>query len=563
MKRARLLLVMLVAISQRSLQAMEQQEELRKRRKIETKLPSKPKVVPSLQRLTAKVTLDSLLKAKNIDKILEDIKTNDAILDFLKQQINEREKKNGALLLSQATSELEVKNIVSLNRLLQLDNNARDIYGQTPFNALINHGRLDLAQYLLKTLEQNLDVSTPDRKGIAPLQRVIEREDTNFADAIIELIIQQGKEDLLEKQMGKKEKIRGRSLLDQATSNSEIDTILNFNRESKLNNARDEYGQTPFNAFINRGRLDLAEHLLEALGKDLDVSTPDMNGVTPLQRVVKRGDINLAYAIIKLMLEQGKEDGLNNRNKFNEETMMLVTRHAPQLLPFFINGRVGFDEEKLKKIILILKKNKAIQEALYVAIFLGDLDVIMELIALGADINKPVPVSFSDTGQIIEGLTFLQIAIFNGFRFEKVKNLISAGADINAKDQRGGTPLMWSVLADRRELTRFFIEQGAEINSQDNTGATALMAAVVKSPEIVPLLLEKEAEVDLQDNEGNTALMWAIKTNHFDAIPLLVNAGADITLTNKNGATAYDLALEHGVPEDYLKLLSPEKKARS
>ena len=57
------------------------------------------------------------------------------------------------------------------------------------------------------------------------------------------------------------------------------------------------------------------------------------------------------------------------------------------------------------------------------------------------------------------------------------KVLIAAGADLNAKDKDGNTPLRWAALHDHGDVAKMLIDAGADINAKANNGRTALMDA--------------------------------------------------------------------------------------
>lgn len=68
--------------------------------------------------------------------------------------------------------------------------------------------------------------------------------------------------------------------------------------------------------------------------------------------------------------------------------------------------------------------------------------------------------------------SFADQASLNAALFEAAKNedinaareALKAGADINAKEERGGqTPLMQSVLFGREGMVKFFLEENADV----------------------------------------------------------------------------------------------------
>lgn len=65
-------------------------------------------------------------------------------------------------------------------------------------------------------------------------------------------------------------------------------------------------------------------------------------------------------------------------------------------------------------------------------------------------------------------------------------------------------------------------------------------------PALIELLLEKQIDVNSRTfDDGKTPLMHAAQQGHFDIVSLLVERGADLSLTDYYGAQAIDLAKKH------------------
>lgn len=78
----------------------------------------------------------------------------------------------------------------------------------------------------------------------------------------------------------------------------------------------------------------------------------------------------------------------------------------------------------------------------------------------------------------------------------KVKELLDAGVDVNAKNAYGGTALSFACDRGRTEMVQLLLERGADPNTKDTFyGASPLMWALIKKrPAIVRLLLDKGAQ---------------------------------------------------------------------
>ena len=71
--------------------------------------------------------------------------------------------------------------------------------------------------------------------------------------------------------------------------------------------------------------------------------------------------------------------------------------------------------------------------------------------------------------------------------------------------------LITAIQANDLPAVKESLEKGAEVNARNNDGWTPLMLAAGKSstPEIVTLLLDKGAEVEARDKDGSTPLLIA------------------------------------------------------
>ena len=67
-------------------------------------------------------------------------------------------------------------------------------------------------------------------------------------------------------------------------------------------------------------------------------------------------------------------------------------------------------------------------------------------------------------------------AIINGNK-ETVENLLEKGANVNAKDNREGSALIWASKRGHKEIVEMLLEKGANVNATDNDGETALSMA--------------------------------------------------------------------------------------
>jgi ankyrin repeat protein len=116
--------------------------------------------------------------------------------------------------------------------------------------------------------------------------------------------------------------------------------------------------------------------------------------------------------------------------------------------------------------------------------------------------------------------------------FEVVRILIKYNPTyINARSGTGWTPLYWAsgghYFKDGSAF-RLLLEHGADINAQNQAGRTPLHRASFNGAvEVVRLLLEHGADVEVKDKYGKTALQLAAREGRDEVVKLLRERGAE------------------------------------
>jgi ankyrin repeat protein len=131
---------------------------------------------------------------------------------------------------------------------------------------------------------------------------------------------------------------------------------------------------------------------------------------------------------------------------------------------------------------------------------------------------------------------------------EQARALIGEGAAIDARSDRGETPLILAILAGNDAIAELLIEKGAALDGRNAGGFTPLHAAAYAGdPAMAELLIERGADVnDARNNAGVTPLFPAIEEDHAAVAELLIAKGADLRMRERHGYTALARALLKG-----------------
>ncbi len=137
------------------------------------------------------------------------------------------------------------------------------------------------------------------------------------------------------------------------------------------------------------------------------------------------------------------------------------------------------------------------------------------------------PAAVKDTER--DGTTALHYAV-RADDVETMRMLLRAGADVNSATREGITPLALAAVNGSLVSTRILLEAGANANAVLPEGETVLMtAARTGKPDVVKALLDHGADLKAREHWfGETALMWAAAEDHVDTIKVLVERGADV-----------------------------------
>jgi ankyrin repeat protein len=154
--------------------------------------------------------------------------------------------------------------------------------------------------------------------------------------------------------------------------------------------------------------------------------------------------------------------------------------------------------------------------ALQHAAYDGDLDGVVAALTEGSLVDA------RDDGNWTALHWVVDMGAAGGPRDKIIEALLDAGADIEARDLEGSTPIMVACRSGSGDLARQLARSGADIGTRNSKGWTTLMeAAAAGDTSMVIFLLEQDVDPSAREESGRTALDIAIGQGFEDAVAIL------------------------------------------
>ncbi len=177
-----------------------------------------------------------------------------------------------------------------------------------------------------------------------------------------------------------------------------------------------------------------------------------------------------------------------------------------------------------------IRDEKTGRTLLHLVSTIGDVPMIEFFLKKGADIEA------KDKG----GITPLAASMFSDNYLNAMEFLIKNKAKVNAIDKSGNPIIHIAATASKVEAMQILLKHGVDINSKDAEGfSTIHKAAPTRNADVVGAIIKNGADVNIKDDKyGMSLLQIAIAMQNNELVEyLLEKAGADANTTTKNGMT--------------------------
>lgn len=315
-------------------------------------------------------------------------------------------------------------------------------------------------------------------------------------------------------------------------------------------------GVTALHVAAQGGHLETVQFLVDEA--KVDVSVADDESRTPLTLAIKGNYGEVASALVKAGADPNTPyvDAKGETHNLLFDAIMTENDEFANLL--IENGANLYHKDE-KNVSCLLQASHR-----------GMSDIVKLLLDKHSTSGKPGYVDEPSD----EGISPLIAAASEG-HVDVVKHLLAAKANVNVKDQDQTTALMAASARGHTKVVKELLAAGALINEQNADGHTALMFAYNGKNQVDTLWERytqyvKETEDDASttktdlaadDNGTGTIIRDALDT-HIALVEMLVQAGANLALKDKEGHTAKDFDFHPNANADVLAKEAKAEKVR-
>lgn len=359
----------------------------------------------------------------------------------------------------------------------------------------------------------------------------------------------------------------------------------------------------------------LAERVTALVQAGVDADAKDDEGRTPLHRAAEMGNAATVQALIDAGAVVNAKDGQNVSplayavyESSAEVVKALVAAGATvqsDESPLLTQAAYDGNAEIVAALIAAGAEVNVVGNVLqvgplYMAAWEGHTEVVLVLLAAGAEIEPLSPLADTAmhrasqsghvelihtliTAEVIDanfatdhGYTLLHAATdHHSDNTEMVQALLDWGAEVDARDLSGRTPLHMTAYQSDSAETRLLISAGADLQATaqyclpiwlpppeyappDSSEVCRWIGGISplhvaddaqaspKTSETTEALIKAGAGVNAPASDGTTPLHSAAMNGNTPKALALMDAGADQTLSNLDGKTPADLAAEYG-----------------
>ncbi|KAL5093277.1 hypothetical protein Trisim1_011081 [Trichoderma cf. simile WF8] len=308
---------------------------------------------------------------------------------------------------------------------------------------------------------------------------------------------------------------------------------------------KDRFGWTCLHLAAIYGHEELLTCIIEDCGADIDIGDNDSR--TPLHLAIE----NKSLPAIALLINAGAQVNAKSKDGSTPlhiavkqiDTVQLLLQSGADKEATDLEGRTplyqALADSTIEVATLLVDEGANVATAakdgrtpLHMALSLGPKGFSIAKRLLQSDPSKATDYAGAKAK---DEATPLHIAAEHG-PSEAIELLRGLGADVNALDDFGQTPLLISIYKKKWDIAELLIKGGANVYADKREGYSPLLGAVAGgSDRIVQLLLKAKVDVDAVDEDGYSPLHLAVSQHELNILQQLLKAGANIDVVSEAG----------------------------
>ena len=298
----------------------------------------------------------------------------------------------------------------------------------------------------------------------------------------------------------------------------------------------DSSGRTPLMIAAKHNSSAVVKVILDNISNQWRaINIQDVDGNSALMYALQAGKDSNA----SVLLQAGSEVDIENRR--GETPLLLAVKNDLELdvIEMMIDRR--------GEAIAVRDNNE--RTPLMIALSNGRDDIVREFLSIRGNIEW---LNWRDR----EGKNALMYALENDISCSVIEKMLERGVDVIITDARRNNPLMYAA-ANTRSISlgeRLISDYGLDVNEENRDGETALILAIREGGrDFTELLLDKGASVTKSDKQGKTPLHYAAL--HWDdpeIFNMLIHRGANVNARDYRRRTPLMLAAQNTSSEDVI-----------
>jgi ankyrin repeat protein len=409
-----------------------------------------------------------------------------------------------------------VKMLLGMERVDLL---ARGQQGNTALHYAVNRGYNEIVQLLM---EHGADVNVADEKGLTPVMIAAARRNIT----LLLRLLKQGVD------INRKTNAGATALTYAACQGSSQAVEILLAHGADPNIGEDSEGNAPLLRAANQGHYSIVRMFLES-GADTEIC--NRLKWRPLHCAAEKGHFEVAKILVQTGAELNAETRGGSTPLFyagcrgDTSIVRLLLEAGAEVKPRHANAT---------PILVGIANNSWHKE--------GVVEVVKLLLEHGVNIAQPETRFF--------GHTALHKAVRHTGGMIMAELLLDSGADVNAADDAGKTPLHLAVRHDTSSV-ELLLDRGADLNATDNTGLTPLhIAGSFGAIQSANALMQRGASCSATSHAGITPLTTAICQKHTALVESMIEQQGISTLKDATESNMIHVAARYG-NTDILELL--------